>query len=94
MSPQEVEALAVTIDGVVQAACFGVPDAQLGHAIALVIQGEHASEVAVRNHYQIMAANYLWPKYILHYEELPLNANGKIDRSNLKKRVLNEICAS
>lgn len=91
VSPQEVEELALSIDGVLQAACFGVTDIELGQAIALVIQGEETSEAAFRSQYQMLAANYLWPKYVLHYETLPLNGNGKIDRPELKKKVINEI---
>ena len=93
VSPQEVEELALSVEGVMQASCYGVADAELGQAIALVIQGEETSEVAFRSQYQMLAANYLWPKYVLHYESLPLNANGKIDRPKLKKKVINEINA-
>lgn len=91
VSPQEVEALALSIDGVEQAVCFGIPDAKLGQALVIVIQGKGLSQSAFRNQYQLLAANYLWPKSILQYEVLPLNGNGKIDRPKLKKKVMNEI---
>lgn len=91
VSPQEVEELALSIEGIQQAACFGIADDELGQAIALVIHGEHTSEAAFRSQYQMLAANYLWPKYLLHYENMPLNSNGKIDRPLLKRRVINEV---
>lgn len=83
ISPQEIEDAAVATGLVEEAAAFGVPDARLGQAIRLVVRGTGDKE-ALRAALKRDLPNFMQPTEIVFVDAMPLNPNGKIDRSMLK----------
>jgi acyl-coenzyme A synthetase/AMP-(fatty) acid ligase len=86
ISPQEIEEAALATGLVAEAVAIGVPDPRLGHAIHLVVRpmansadlAEGLSQELRRN-----LPNFMVPKIIHLRDVMPLNPNGKIDRSRL-----------
>ncbi|APE28876.1 acyl-CoA ligase (AMP-forming), exosortase A system-associated [Aurantiacibacter gangjinensis] len=82
ISPQEIEEVVLATGLVEQAVAFGVPDARLGHAIHLVVCGEGDDE-ALRAALRRDLPNFMQPQDVRWVDAMPLNPNGKIDRSKL-----------
>jgi acyl-CoA ligase (AMP-forming) (exosortase A-associated) len=93
VSPTEVEEAAVASGFVAEAAAFGIPDARLGEAIALVARvappnkGREA-EAQLRNYLKRQLPNFMRPSAIVWRDELPKTPNGKIDRESLKGELM------
>ena len=83
ISPQEIQDAAVNTDLVEEAVAFGVADDRLGHAIHLVVRGA-GDEEALRAALRRDLPNFMQPHIIRWVDAMPLNPNGKIDRSRLK----------
>ena len=88
ISPQEVEDAARATGLVAEAVALGVPDDRLGQAVHLVVRassgagaGDRQAELA-----QALAKelpNFMQPQMIHWRDAMPLNPNGKIDRTAL-----------
>jgi len=89
ISPQEVEEAAIATDLVSEAVALGVPDERLGHAVHLVVRGteDEAERAAFAKMLGRELPNFMHPKVIHWREAMPLNPNGKIDRSALFKEI-------
>jgi len=98
ISPQEVEDAALSTGLVAEAVALGVPDTRLGHAVHLVVRAAiGASDGAGGNADDLpqqlakMLAkelpNFMQPKVIHWRDRMPLNPNGKIDRTALAQEV-------
>lgn len=86
ISPAEIEEAALATGLVHEAAALGVPDARLGQAIHLVVRAASATahdEVALRDALRRELPNFMQPAVIRWVAAMPLNPNGKIDRSLL-----------
>ncbi len=89
VSPREVENVLCELAGVAEAAVLGVPDPILGQAIKAVIQptpGAVLTRSAVMSHCARRLEDFMVPKVVEFCETLPKNANGKIDKLELKAR--------
>ncbi len=88
LSPTEVEELALASGAVREVAAFGVKDAELGQAVALiaVADGDEAEE-RLLGWFAREAPAYMRPKVILWKERLPVGATGKLDRAALAKEL-------
>jgi long-chain acyl-CoA synthetase len=88
----EVEAAIYTIDGVAEAAVFGVPDDRLGELVGAAIvlaPGVTMTEADVRDHLSGTLAKFKIPERLWFLEEsLPRNANGKFVKRELKDSLL------
>lgn len=85
ISPQELEEAALASGMVQEAVAFGLPDERLGHAIHLVVRGE-GGESQRRDFAKALAhslPNFMHPQQIHWRTSMPLNPNGKIDRTRL-----------
>ncbi len=82
ISPQEVEDAAVASGFAEEAVAIGVPDERLGQAIHLVVRGSGDDE-GLRKALRRDLPNFMQPAEIRWLEAMPLNPNGKIDRSLL-----------
>ena len=85
ISPQEIESAALATGLVVEAVALGIPDARLGHAIHLIVRGEETDDLK-----QMLARelpNFMQPHVIHWRDALPLNPNGKIDRTALAREI-------
>jgi acyl-CoA ligase (AMP-forming) (exosortase A-associated) len=85
ISPAEIEEVVFALPEVAEIAAIGAPHPQLGQAIVLAIKPAYA-EVTSEHILQFckqQLPNFMQPKHIEFYHELPRNANGKIDRPKL-----------
>ena len=81
ISPLELEEAALETGLVAQAAAFGLADERLGQAVHLVVTGEETHELAAALAKAL--PNFMQPRAIHWREAMPLNPNGKIDRTAL-----------
>ena len=91
ISPQEVESAALASGLVAEAVAIGVPDAQLGHAIHLVVRAAADAsgdmEAELKRALARELPNFMQP-HVYHWREtMPLNPNGKIDRTRLEQEI-------
>jgi acyl-CoA ligase (AMP-forming) (exosortase A-associated) len=84
ISPQEIEDAALATGLVAEAVAVGVPDPDLGQAIHLAVRGLDVFDEEIFRK-QLFAAlpNFMHPRVIRAYTELPRNPNGKLDRTAL-----------
>ena len=94
ISPAELEDTLYHFELVDEVAAIGIPHQQLGQAVMLVITlangatpDEHSIK-AIKRFCQQQLPNYMQPKFIEFVDQLPRNANGKIDRPALKNKYL------
>jgi acyl-CoA synthetase (AMP-forming)/AMP-acid ligase II len=82
ISPQEVEEAALATGLATEAVALGVSDSRLGQAVHLVVRGPgNAHDLAAA--LKAALPNFMQPAAIHWREALPLNPNGKIDRTAL-----------
>ncbi|MCL6251869.1 acyl-CoA ligase (AMP-forming), exosortase A system-associated [Altererythrobacter sp. KTW20L] len=86
ISPAEVEEAAIASGHAVEAAALGVPDERLGQAIHLVVRGSR-DEAGLREALRRELPNFMQPAVIRWVATMPLNPNGKIDRTALAEQV-------
>ncbi len=84
--PNEVEDVVARLEGVLECACVGVPDAQSGEAVKLVIVKKNPAltEEQVRAYCRENMTGYKQPKVIEFRTELPKTPVGKILRRELR----------
>ncbi|HYD24092.1 MAG TPA: acyl-CoA ligase (AMP-forming), exosortase A system-associated [Croceibacterium sp.] len=83
ISPQEIEEAALASGLAAEAIALGVPDARLGQAVHLVVRGSGDSE-ALSAALRRDLPNFMQPQAIRWVARMPLNPNGKIDRTALQ----------
>jgi len=91
VSPTEVEEVVFQTGLVAEVAALGIPDAELGQAIIVVVTAREGGEIDV----DALAAEcrarlplYMIPRQILVRASLPRNPNGKIDRKGIQTELL------
>jgi long-chain acyl-CoA synthetase len=84
--PTELEEVVSQLDGVMECACVGVPDAKTGEAVKLVIvrKNPELTEARVRAYCKENLTGYKQPKVIEFRTELPKTPVGKILRRELR----------
>jgi long-chain acyl-CoA synthetase len=84
--PTEIEDVVARLDGVLECACVGMPDAQTGEAVKLFIVRKNPalSEEQVRAFCRENLTGYKQPKMIEFRTELPKTPVGKILRRELR----------
>lgn len=89
ISPTEIEEAVLAGGEVREAAVFGVADARLGQAILVVAcaADRQAAEEALRTRLRRDLPAFMQPRDYVWRDELPRNANGKLDRARLKGEV-------
>ncbi|GMN01334.1 acyl-CoA ligase (AMP-forming), exosortase A system-associated [Erythrobacter sp. MTPC3] len=95
ISPQEIEEAAIKSEFVHEAVALGLPDERLGHAVHLVVRGDAGSPQ--RDDFAKMLKRelpgFMQPHAIHWRNAMPLNPNGKIDRTALLRELNAEIKA-
>lgn len=86
ISPQEIEDVARATGLVAEAVALGVADERLGQAVHLVVRGSGDAE-ALKSALARELPNFMQPQQIHWRETLPLNPNGKIDRTALAREL-------
>ena len=85
ISPQEIEDAAIATDLVSEAVALGVPDPRLGHKVHLVVRGSgnlDDRDMLPKALTKVLP-NFMQPHHIHWRDAMPLNPNGKIDRTAL-----------
>jgi len=84
ISPTEVEEAVTAGSETSEAVAIGVPDERLGQAIVVVAKGDGSAEAALRDRLRRDLPNFMQPARYVWLDELPRNANGKLDRAGLR----------
>ena len=86
VAPKEVEAALYRLNGIVEAAVFGVPDAVLGEAVKAVVVADRAqlSEAQILAYCRANLEDFMVPQVVEIRDELPKTPSGKIDKKPLK----------
>lgn len=86
---EEIEAVLRSCAGVEQAVAFGWPlSAASADAVVAFVSGAVSDPSAVISHAKIALPPYAVPREIFAVDDMPLNANGKVDRRVLKDRLI------
>jgi len=89
VSPTEVEEVAFASGCVAQTAAIGVPHPNLGQAIVLCsVLNDGRDEQQLKYCLAKQLPAYMQPQQHIFLDKLPLNGNGKLDRTTLKARYL------
>ena len=86
--PTELEDVVSQMDGIMECACVGVPDAKAGEAVKLVIvrKNPELTEAQVRAYCRENLTGYKQPKVVEFRTELPKTPVGKILRRELRDK--------
>jgi acyl-coenzyme A synthetase/AMP-(fatty) acid ligase len=90
ISPQEVEEAALATGLVAEAVALGIADERLGQAVHLIVRAEPGAVDADKQLPKLLAKelpNFMQPQVIHWRTAMPLNPNGKIDRSALQREL-------
>ncbi|NCP22611.1 MAG: acyl-CoA ligase (AMP-forming), exosortase A system-associated [Erythrobacter sp.] len=93
ISPQELEDAARSTDLVSEAVALGVPDERLGQAVHLVVRGDAGRDAELKAALAKELPNFMQPQAIHWRETLPVNPNGKLDRTLISQQIMAEIRA-
>jgi acyl-CoA synthetase (AMP-forming)/AMP-acid ligase II len=86
--PAEIENSLCSMPGVARAAVIGVPDERLGEvALAYIVlaPGAELDEKAVVDWSRSNMANYKVPRFVRFLREFPVNAGGKVRKTELRQ---------
>ena len=85
--PKEVEEVLDSLDGVLESAVVGRPDADFGEVVVAVVVGEPGVTVdpeVLRLKARERLAGFKVPKQVLVVDELPRNALGKVEKARIR----------
>ena len=89
MYPKEVEDVLDGLDGVLESAVIGVPDADFGEAVVAVVvpqAGATVDEAAIRTAARGQLAAFKVPKRVHVVDALPRNTMGKVEKARLREQ--------
>ena len=89
LNPNEVERVLKTSPNVHEAVVLGLPTSTRGEEVVACIQGE-ATEPELRKLCASNLATWQVPRRWYFFQEIPLNARGKISRADLRARLTGE----
>ncbi len=87
--PAEIEMIITSHDDIVDAAVVGVPDdryTEVGAAIVVAGEGRDLDVDELREYLLERIAKFKVPRYFRVVDELPRNANGKVQKTVLRER--------
>jgi len=87
--PKQVETEIDALDGVVESAVFGIPDPDLGEAVAAALvldAGVAFDRERLIDALRPMLARFKLPRKLVLLDELPRNAMGKVQKNDLRRR--------
>jgi acyl-CoA ligase (AMP-forming) (exosortase A-associated) len=89
ISPTEIEQAAAATGLVAECVAIGVPDARLGQSITLVARAlSDSAKDELLPALKAQLPSFMIPSVIDWRDDLPRNANGKLDRALLKKEIV------
>ncbi|ONM46251.1 AMP-binding protein [Nocardia donostiensis] len=87
--PAEIEACISRLSRVADVAVFGIPDPDMGEALACYVQpvpGAQLDENEIREHVSSHLARYKVPRKVVFVDELPREDTGKLFKRKLKQK--------
>ena len=85
ISPTEIEEAAIASGAAVEAVALGIADERLGQAILLYARpGRDDAEQRLVDWFKRNLPSFMQPARVIWREQLPHNANGKLDRAALR----------
>lgn len=90
VSPTEVEALIRTLDAVEDVAVVGLPDEKWGQQVVAAVKRKPSATVSENEVLGACAdklAPFKRPRLVFFLDELPYNANGKLQHSRVRERL-------
>jgi len=87
--PKEIEERIDALEGVVESAVIGLPDADFGEAVTAVVvarSGHSLTEAAIIGALKGEIANFKVPKRVFFVADLPRNAMGKVQKRTLREQ--------
>ncbi len=94
VSPTEIEEVIYASRKIQDAIVFGIPDQVLGHVIRAVVVASPSVEITEEEIIQYCRRElppYMIPAKVDIRSELPKNASGKLDRSLVKKQIMESL---
>jgi len=91
VSPVEIENVIYKITGVKETAVIGIPDEILGESILAFITVHNSvilTEKEIQKECSHNLESFMIPQKIIFVDEMPKNANGKIDKLKLRKGIM------
>jgi len=91
VSPIEIENIIYKIDGVKEVAVIGIPDVIMGESIVAHITTHELVQLNEKEIQQVCMSKlevFMVPQKIIFLTEMPKSPNGKIDKKELKKMLL------
>ncbi len=86
VSPTEIEEAAIASGLAREAVSWGIPDDRIGQAILLAVAARPEDVEALQRFLRQELPNFMQPKSILRFDDLPRNANGKLDRTEIHQK--------
>ena len=86
--PAEIENVLDSVEGIVLAAVVGVPDPKWGEVGLAVVQsrpGSDLDDAKLVDHLKEHLAAFKVPKHIVFVDALPMNAQGKVRKDELRR---------
>ena len=86
VSPTEVEAALLKVNGIYEAAVVGTPDPLLGHAVCAFVSlspDHNLTETLIRKFCAQHLESYMVPSRVMILPDLPKTGHGKIDKKTL-----------
>ena len=87
VEPGEVEAALRRHPGIVHAIAMGWPPDGAATGLVAFVHGADIDAEAVKTRMRALLPDYMVPRQIVVVDEMPLNANGKVDRHQLRARL-------
>jgi acyl-CoA synthetase (AMP-forming)/AMP-acid ligase II len=90
VSSQEIESATLEINDIFYAAVIGIPDLERGEAIVLFVTLKHNSTITNQDiiiHLKSRFPMYKVPAKVYVIDGMPFNSNGKIDKTELCKKL-------
>jgi acyl-coenzyme A synthetase/AMP-(fatty) acid ligase len=94
LSSQDVESRVLELPEIVDAAAVGLPDVVRGEAIRVYVTlraGSQLTPELVIAHCRQRMAHYMVPRDVVILQSLPLNENGKVLKSVLRRQAIEEL---
>ena len=88
--PKEVEEVLDALEGVLESAVVGRPDADFGEVVVAVVVGEPGATLdpeVLRLKARERLAGFKVPKQVLVVDELPRNALGKVEKARIRRHL-------
>ena len=86
--PKQIETEIDALDGVVESAVFGIPDADLGEVVAAAVVLEPGAALDQARLIDALGsglARFKLPRKVVFLDELPRNAMGKVQKNSLRE---------